>query len=163
MKKITFTILLITCIFTISSCGKEGYENKNEMSAGTSKEEVQEQIGHTPSAETSESNTETTTYEDMEYCGHKGTMTYYYSDDALTLSQWDSTADTEEDALKLYDELKNKLTDEYGDGSQGGDEYSYCWYTDEKQVSLSYTEADGTYKVSAVEYDCSGSTDEKSE
>ena len=159
MKKLTFTILLITCIFTISACGKEGYENKNEMSAGTSKEEVQEKLGQTPSAETEESNTETTTYEDMEYCGHKGTMTYYYSKDALTLSQWDGTADTEEDALKLYNDLKDKLTGEYGDGNQGGDAHSHCWYTDEKQVSLTYTDTDGTYKVSVVEYDCSETKD----
>lgn len=163
MKKL-LTLSLLSLSLFLTACGKEGYENKNEMSAGTSKEEVQEKLKQTPSAETSESNTETTTYEDMEYCGHKGTMTYYYSNDALTLSQWDSTADTEEDALKLYDDLKDKLTDEYGDGSQGGDENSYCWYTDEKQVSLSCTtDTDGTYKVSVVEYDCSGSTDEKSE
>lgn len=162
MKKL-LTLSLLSIALFLAACGKEGYENKNEMSAGTSKEEVQEQLGQTPSAENSESNTETTTYEDMEYCGHKGTMTYYYSNDALTLSQWDSTADNKEDALEIYDDLKNKLTDEYGDGSQGGDENSYCWYTDEKQISLSCTDADGKYKVSVVEYDCSGSTDGASE
>lgn len=43
----------------------------------------------------------------MEYCGHKGTMTYYYSNDALTLSQWNSTADKEEDALKAIKHLEN--------------------------------------------------------
>lgn len=162
MKKLLTITLLSLCLLT-TACGKEGYENKNEMSAGTSKEEVQEKLGQTPSAETEESNTETTTYEDMEYCGHKGTMTYYYSKDALTLSQWDGTADTEKDALKLYNDLKDKLTGEYGDGSQGGDEHSYCWYTDEKQVSLSCTDADGKYKVSVVEYDCSRSADGVSE
>ena len=162
MKK-PLTITLLSLCLLVTACGKEGYENKNEMSAGISKEEVQEKLKQTPSAETEESNTETTTYEDMEYCGHKGTMTYYYSKDALTLSQWDSTADKEKDALEIYDDLKNKLTDEYGDGSQGGDENSYCWYTDEKQISLSCTDADGKYKVSVVEYDCSGSTDGASE
>ena len=158
MKKLLTITLLSLCLLA-TACGKEGYENKNEMSAGTSKEEVQEKLKQTPSAETSESNTETTTYEDMEYCGHKGTMTYYYSKDALTLSQWDGTADTEEDALKLYNDLKDKLTGEYGDGNQGGDAHSHCWYTDEKQVSLSCTDDNGKYKVSVVEYDCSGTND----
>lgn len=160
MKKLLTITLLSLCLLA-TACGKKGYENKNEMSAGTSKEEVQKKLKQTPSAETKESNTETTTYKDMEYCGHKGTMTYYYSKDALTLSQWDGTADTKKDAQKLYEDLKKKLTDEYGDGNQGGDANSYCWYTDQKQVSLNYTNTGGKYKVSVVEYDCSGSNDTK--
>lgn len=153
-KRIILTLLSLTLILTACQ-GKGSYENKYEMAAGATKEEVQEKVGQTPSAQTEESNTQTSRYEDMEYCGHKGTMTFYFSEDALTLTQWDTTSDKEKDALEIYEDIKSRLTDKYGEASQNDDTYACNWYTDEKQISLNYTDGDA-YKVTVVEYNSSG-------
>lgn len=43
-----------------------------------------------------ERDTEIAIYEDMEYFGHKATMTYYYFDYALAFFHWDGSTDSRE-------------------------------------------------------------------
>lgn len=148
MKKQVLAILLASTM--LCACGEKGYENQHDLSAGTSKEDVISEMDKKPKEENSTSNTETASYDDEEYCGHKGTMTYYFSQKKLTLTQWDTTAKDEKECQDIYNDIKDKLNQKYGNGNSNGDENNYSWITEEKQVTLSCDLT--TFQVKAVEF-----------
>ena len=162
MKRTLFTLLTILCFcISITSCSsKESKDVAPEevmvLPADQSEKSISKELGATPSSKETnkESGIFANNYENSEFAGHKGQISFYYDKDGSVLYyKWFLTEKDEKKAKEIYSDVCQALSGSYGDGEENNSEASRLYTTsftnDKQQITAQLQKAnDGGYEIS---------------
>lgn len=162
MKRTLLTLMtaLSICIF-ITSCSSKNNkdiapEEVIELPADQSEESISKELGSTPSSQETnkESGISANNYENSEFAGHKGQISFYYDEDGSVLYyKWFITEKDEKKAKEIYSDVCQALAGSYGDGEENNSEatglYTTSFINDKQQITAQLQKAnDGGYEIS---------------
>ena len=118
---------------------------------GTTTSQMEETIGSKPDSTTEENGMTINTYDNSIYMDYTGKMDYYYLEDKLMMSRWETECDDGEEMKSIYEDICANVSKEFGEGTQSDSKDSYTWTTDAKDVTVGYTNTDDGKFVYMVE------------
>lgn len=163
MKKVYFTFL--TSVFLIlstalSACGSTPVDYTT-ADKNTNEKTLTAQVSAKPdSVETDENGMKMVTYDKSEYGDYTGKMVYYFLEDKLMMSRWETSCDGAEEMQKTYQDLCKDIKKEMGDGTVNDAKDATMWSDDGKTITVSFYngEEEDMYTVSILENELSGDT-----
>lgn len=153
VKKILYAIFFFS-FCALSACSSDKKMDYNSVSLKISKETLVEELGQEPSSVTKQDNADEYIYEQCEYLGYTGTMTYIFALDELVVSRWESITDQKENMSEMYETIKKELDSTYGEGAESADtqEDTTCiWKTSDKTISIGTSMKGSQYMVYIIE------------
>ena len=117
----------------------------------TSQETMEKTIGSEPDETKEENGMTINTYDYSTYMDYTGKMDYYYLEDKLMMSRWETECDDGEEMKSTYEAICANVTKDLGEGTQSDTKDSYIWTTDEKDVTVGYTNTEDGKFVYMVE------------
>lgn len=151
MKK-QLTTLLIVCCLLFAGCSKAPKEVDYYIAEkNATADDLVESIGSEPSKIETQDDAEMYVYNECNYYDYTGEMTYYFAQDMLSLSRWESIAESEQAGKDMYQNILNKIKEENGEGTLSEDGNSCVWDTDKKTITLGYVHDEEGYKVYVLE------------
>lgn len=91
-------------------------------------------------------------YESYNFAGYDGTLSFYYKEEYLLYYQWSITEEDSKKAKKIYGNICDNLTNNYGQGTESNnavsDLYTTTYQTDTQQVVAQKTAVDSGYEIS---------------
>ncbi|MDE7424092.1 MAG: hypothetical protein K2N51_10400 [Lachnospiraceae bacterium] len=149
-KNIILSLLLL-CILFLVSCHSQGNISYTTPQKGISQKELKKQLDSKPSTVEKQDGMELYVYDNCNYHSYTGKMTYYFAEDMLVLSRWESIAESDEEGEKMYQDILKSITTENGEGTESEDKTSYSWDTEKKKITLGYMKNEEGYKVYCLE------------
>lgn len=117
----------------------------------TTSSQMEETIGSKPDSTTEENGMTIKTYDHSIYMDYTGKIDYYYLEDKLMMSRWETPCSNEEDIKSTYKDICANVTKELGKGTESDTKDFYTWTTDEKDVTVGYTNTEDRKSVYMVE------------
>ena len=158
-KKTLSIITLSLCLATtLTACNRAVEVPYTEVSNGTTKEELVEQLDGKADKKKEEDGLVSYSYSKSKYLDYEGTMTYYLTEDVVAFSRWEYEAENEEEGKKVFDTIFADLKKKYKDGNETTDATgsTIVWNTDDKNITLVYTNTEELgYKVAITSIDAS--------
>lgn len=163
MKHKTNLLIFLLCLFTLSATACNSTSSKKEVpaetvmpiSANASKKDIQKELGEASSKETNkESGISANNYENSEFAGHKGQISFYYDKDGSVLYyKWFINEKNENKAKEIYSDVCQALAGSYGDGEENNSEasglYTISFANDKQQITAQLQKANGSgYEIS---------------
>ena len=156
------TILTILCIcISMTSCSSKGSKKvapEKVMTVPTdqSEESINKELGATPSSteKNKKSGISANNYENSEFAGHKGQLSFYYNKDGSVLYyKWFINEKDKKKAKEIYSDVCEALAGSYVDGEESNSEVSELYTTsftnDKQQITAQLQKAsDGGYEIS---------------
>ena len=158
MKVKTLLILGMLCLFSLG-CGKKDSvapEEVLKISEDSTSEKISKEIGETPSSteQNKESGISGETYENYNFAGYDGKISFYYAEDGSVLYyKWFLTEKDEKKAKEIYSDVCQALSGSYGDGEKNNSEasglYTTSFTNDKQQITTQLQKANGSgYEIS---------------
>lgn len=124
----------------------------------TTKTEMETKIGSKPDKTTEKDGMTVNTYEHSTYMDYDGKMDYYYLDDKLMMSRWETSCDDGEEMQETYQEICKEIKKDMGDGTVNDAKDATTWSDDTKSITVSFykNSEEDTYMVSILENELSG-------
>ena len=162
MKRQKFLLLctLIISMCCISACGSTPVDYTT-AEKNTSEKTLTAQVSAKPdSVETDENGMKMVTYDKSEYGNYTGKMIYYFLEDKLMMSRWETSCDDTEEMRETYQKLCEEIKKDMGDGTVNDAKDATTWSDDTKTITVSFynNEEEDTYTVSILENELSGDT-----
>lgn len=145
------SVFLISSI-TLTACGSTPV-NYTTADKNTNEKTLTAQVSAEPdSVETDENGMKMVTYDKSEYGDYTGKMVYYFLEDKLMMSRWETSCDDVEERNEIYHAISKKLSTELNqEGKENEEKNALSWSTDDKDVSLGFTTIDGKPTVYLLE------------
>ena len=162
MKRKFFTLLITVCI-CISMTACSGKHNRDiapeevmKLPTDQSEEGISRELGSTPSSQETneESGISANNYENSEFAGHKGQISFYYNEDGSVLYyKWFILEKEEKKAKEIYSDVCQALEGSYGDGEENNSAtsglYTTSFTNDKQQITAQLQKANGSgYEIS---------------
>ena len=162
MKRTLLTLLtaLSICIF-ITSCSSKNSkdiapEEVMELPEDQSEESISKELDATPSSQETnkESGISANNYENSEFAGYNGQISFYYDKDGSVLYyKWFINEKDEKKAKEIYSDVCKALAGSYGDGEENNSAtsglYTTSFTNDKQQITAQLQKAnDGGYEIS---------------
>ena len=162
MKRKKFLLLctLLVSMCYISACGSTPVDYTT-AEKNTNEKTLTAQVSAKPdSVETDENGMKMVTYDKSEYGDYTGKMIYYFLEDKLMMSRWETSCDDTEEMRETYQELCKDIKKDMGDGTVNDAKDATMWSDDTKTITVSFynNEEEDTYTVSILENELSGDT-----
>lgn len=157
LKKVLLLLGLTLCLtISLSACNRAIEVPYTEVSSGTTKDDLVEQLGGKADQKKDEDGLVFYQYSKSKYLDYEGTMTYYLSEDTVAFSRWEYEAETKEDCEKAYHAILSDLEKQYNEGEQTEDNTgtTTVWNTDAKNITLVYTnneELGNTISITSID------------
>ena len=162
MKRTLLTLMtaLSICIFMTSCSSKNSKdvapEEVMELPEDQSEESISKELGSTPSSQETnkESGISANNYENSEFAGYKGQISFYYNEDGSVLYyKWFINEKDEKKAKEIYSDVCQALSGSYGDGEENNSEasglYTTSFTNDKQQITAQLQKAnDSGYEIS---------------
>ena len=160
MKRKKFLLLcsLLILMCCISACGSTPVDYTT-AEKNTSEKALTAQVSAKPdSVETDENGMKMVIYDKSEYGDYTGKMIYYFLEDKLMMSRWETSCDDTEEMRETYQELCKDIKKDMGDGTVNDAKDATTWSDDTKSITVSFykNEEEDTYMVSILENELSG-------
>lgn len=150
-QKSKFLSILALSLALLSACNSSKAITYTTPEKGISQEELTKQVDMEPSKIENQDDAEMYVYNECNYYDYTGEMTYYFAQDMLSLSRWESIAESEQAGKDMYQNILNKIKEENGEGTLSEDGNSCVWDTDKKTITLGYVHDEEGYKVYVLE------------
>lgn len=161
MKRTLLTLLttLSICIFMTSCSNKNNRdiapEEVMELPSDQSEKSISKELGATPSSKekNKESGISANNYENSEFAGHKGQISFYYDKDGSVLYyKWFINENDEKKAKEIYSDVCQALSGSYGDGEENNSEasglYTTSFTNDKQQITAQLQENNSGWEIS---------------
>ena len=159
MKRTILTLLTILCVGTsITSCSEKKIVPEEVMTLpeDQSEESISKELGASPSSQETneESGISANNYENSEFAGYDGQISFYYDEDGSVLYyKWFINEKDEKKAKEIYSDVCQALSGSYGDGEENNSEtsglYTTSFTNDKQQITAQLQKAnDGGYEIS---------------
>lgn len=161
MKKGILTYLTMLSLLVVTGCGNS---LKKEVPAETVmplkqdavQEDIQKQLSnsHVNTETNEESGITVDNYENSEFSGYNGQISFYYTDDGSVIYyKWFITEKNEKKAKEIYSDVCQALSGSYGDGEENNSEasglYTTSFTNDKQQITAQMQKAnDSGYEIS---------------
>ena len=131
-------------------------EEVMELPEDQSEESISKELGSTPSSQETnkESGISANNYENSEFAGYKGQISFYYNEDGSVLYyKWFINEKDEKKAKEIYSDVCQALSGSYGDGEENNSEasglYTTSFTNDKQQITAQLQKAnDSGYEIS---------------
>lgn len=143
--------VLLLCILFLVSCHSKGNISYAPPQKGISQKELKKQLDSKPSTVEKQDGMELYIYDNCNFHNYTGKMTYYFTQDKLVLSRWESIAESDEVGDKMYQDILKSIIKEEGEGTESEDKTSYSWNAEKKKITLGYMKDQEGYKVYCLE------------
>ena len=154
MKRTLLTLLTAFC-FCISMTSCSGKESKDiapeevmELPEDQSEEGISKELGATPSSKekNKESGISANNYENSEFAGYNGQISFYYNEDGSVLYyKWFINEKDKDKAKEIYSDVCQSLAGSYGDGEENNSEatelYTTSFTNDKQQITAQLQKA----------------------
>ena len=104
----------------------------------TTTSQMEENIGSKPDSVTDENGMTINTYDNSVYMDYTGKIDYYYLDDKLMMSRWETECDDKEDMNEIYQAICKNISKDMGEGKADKEQQCTVWTSDEKDVTVGY-------------------------
>lgn len=150
-------LIIIAVILVILLLPKHKVDYKTSEK-NTSQATMEETIGSKPDKTTEENGMTINTYNHSTYMDYDGKMDYYYLDDKLMMSRWETSCDDGEEMQETYQEICKEIKKDMGDGTVNDAKDATTWSDDTKSITVSFykNSEEDTYMVSILENELSG-------
>lgn len=159
-----FTGVLLLILITTTSCASPKKEVPAEtvmpISENANKKDIQKELGEASSKETNkESGITANNYENSNFAGYNGQISFYYDKDGSVLYyKWSLTEKDEKKAKEIYSDVCQALSGSYGDGEENNSEasglYTTSFTNDKQQITAQLQKANGSgYEISYMVVD----------
>lgn len=155
-NKLIYVTFLLMCLI-LSACSKNAEGDKTaETAVPTPTPTVdvrgllEEEIGSTPNAETSDQGSDQYVYQDVLYLDYTGDATYYFTNGVAVFYQWETTADNKKGGKKIYQDVIKNEKKEYskkGKETKDGTSFTYSLADAENTTTINLTKAGKKYKL----------------
>lgn len=148
LKKFHHFFVSLLCIAFVllftASCKEAKEVNYTEVPKGADKETVIKQLGGKANKVEDQDGMEAYQYTNSVYFGYHGTMTYYFSEDAVAFSKWEYSNDDKDELDNAAKDILKNLEKEYGTGEKTEDTTGTMeiWTLDSKKVNFVYNHTD---------------------
>lgn len=102
----------------------------------TTTSQMEESIGSKPDETKEENGMTINTYDNSIYMDYTGKMDYYYLDDKLVMSRWETECDGRENLNEVYQAICKNISKDMGEGKADKDQQCTVWTSDEKDVTV---------------------------
>lgn len=147
---IIIVLVVVAVILTVVLLPKHKVDYKT-AEKNTTQTSMEKNIGSEPDETKEENGMTINTYDYSTYMDYTGKMDYYYLEDKLMMSRWETECDDGEEMKSTYEAICANVTKELGEGTQNDTKDSYIWTTDEKDVTVGYTNTEDGKFVYMVE------------
>ena len=118
----------------------------------TTTSQMEENIGSKPDSVTDENGMTINTYDNSVYMDYTGKIDYYYLEDKLMMSRWETKCDDKEDMNEIYQAICKNVSKDMGEGNADKKQQCTVWSSDEKDVTVGCNVSeDEEYTVYMVE------------
>ena len=156
-KKKVLCVLAMS--FMLVSCGNEKTVEPEEVMVlpeDQSEEGISKELGSTPSSQETneESGITANNYENSEFAGYDGQISFYYDEDGSVLYyKWFINEKDEDKAKEIYSDVCQALAGSYGDREESNSEasglYTTSFTNDKQQITAQLQKAKGSgYEIS---------------
>ena len=144
------------CISMASCSGKDvAPEEVMTLPEDQSEKGISKKLGATPSSKekNKESGISANNYENSEFAGHNGQISFYYDKDGSVLYyKWFITEQDEKKAKEIYSDVCQALSGSYGDGVENNSEasglYTASYTNDKQQITAQLQGNDSGWEIS---------------
>lgn len=147
---IIIALVVVAVILTVVLLPKHKVDYKT-AEKNTTQTSMEKNIGSEPDETKEENGMTINTYDYSTYMDYTGKMDYYYLEDKLMMSRWETECDDGEEMKSTYEAICANVTKELGEGTQSDTKDAYIWATDEKDVTVGYTNTEDGKFVYMVE------------
>ena len=102
----------------------------------TSQISMEKTIGSKPDETKEENGMTINTYENSIYMDYNGKMDYYYLEDKLMMSRWETECDDRENLNEVYQAICKNISKDMGEGKADKDQQCTVWSSDKKDVTV---------------------------
>lgn len=158
IKKILAYMGMLALLF-LTGCGKD--ETKEIPAAtvapvtkNTTQEEIQKQLGDAATTETNrDSGISASNYEDSEFAGYNGQISFYYNEDgSLLYYKWFITESDKSKSKEIYSDVCKALEGSYGEGEKNNSEatglYTTSFTNESQQITAQLQSGGSGYEIS---------------
>ena len=128
-------IVIIVALLAVFLLPKHKVDYKT-AEKNTSQTSMEKTIGSKPDETTEENGMTINTYEHSTYMDYDGKMDYYYLEDKLMMSRWETECDDKEDMTEIYQSICKNVSKDMGEGKADKDQQCTVWSSDEKDVTV---------------------------
>jgi len=160
MRNKTFACMGIFVLLTIAGCGNSVH--KKEVPAQTvlpitkdaTQDDIEKQLGDAASTETNrDSGITADNYENSEFAGHNGQISFYYNEDGSVLYyKWYLSETDKEKAKDIYSAICQALESSYDEGEENNSErsglYTTSFTNEEQQITAQLQSSKNGYEIS---------------
>lgn len=144
-------LIIIVAILAVLLLPKHKVDYKT-AEKNTSQTSMEETIGSQPDKTKEENGMTINIYNNSIYMDYTGKMEYYYLDDKLMMSRWETECDDKEYMTEIYQAICKNVSKDMGEGKADKDQQCTVWTSDEKDVTVGCnTSEDEEYTVYMVE------------
>lgn len=144
-------LIIIATILAVLLLPKHKVDYKT-AEKNTTQFSMEKTIGSKPDETKEENGMTVNTYEHSTYMDYDGKMDYYYLDDKLMMSRWETECDDKEDMTEIYQAICKNVSKNMGEGKVDKEQQCTVWSSDEKDVTVGCNVSeDGDYIVYMVE------------
>lgn len=141
--------LCVLAVILLFPKHKVDYKTAEKNTSQTSMEKT---IGSKPDSTTEENGMTVNTYDNSSYMDYIGKMDYYYLNDKLVMSRWETECNDTEEMNEVYQSICKNVANDMGDGKADGKQQCTLWNTDTKDVTVGcHVSEKKTYIVYMVE------------
>lgn len=162
LKKNSLILGVTLClVISLSACNRAIEVPYTEVSSGTTKDDLIEQLGGKADKKKDEDGLVSYQYSKSKYLDYEGTMTYYLCEDTVAFSRWEYETENKEECKKAYHAIMSDLKKQYNEGSKTEDNTgtTTIWNTDTKNITLVYTdneELGNTVSITSIDASAGG-------
>lgn len=160
-NKILLCVTMLS-LLAITGCGNSA--SKKEIPAETvipivkdaTQKDIEKQLGNATSKETNaDSSISANNYENSEFAGYNGQLSFYYKEDGSVLYyKWFINEKDEDKAKEIYSDVCEALVGSYGDGEESNSEASGLYTTsytgEEQQITAQLQSGNDGYEISYI-------------
>lgn len=134
IKKIAVPLMIVT--LTLTACGSTPVDYTT-ADKNTNEKTLTAQVSAEPdSVEKDENGMKMVTYDKSEYGDYTGKMVYYFLEDKLMMSRWETECDDKEDMIEIYQAICKNVSKDMGEGKADKEQQCTVWSSDEKDVTV---------------------------
>lgn len=156
MKK-KIIIPLVICILALGAITAVIVLQKNDVdytmaSRNTTASKMEADIGSKPDKTTNKNGSTISTYNNSTYMDYEGKMNYYYLEDKLVMSRWETECNDEANMEKVYKNICANINKDMGNGKENKEQQCASWTSSKKDLTVGCNvSTDKKYTVYVVE------------
>lgn len=146
---ICLIIIAVILVVLLLPKHKVKYKMSEKNTSQTSMEKV---IGSEPDETREENGMTINTYDNSVYMDYTGKIDYYYLNDKLVMSRWETTCDHKEDMNEIYQSICKNVEKDMGNGKVDKEQKCTLWNAEDKDVTVGcHVSEDEKYIIYMVE------------